>query len=143
MISIDNSLCSPYLSLFFTIHNMIWMNSIISTLVRNLIEIIYALTILVYHYLIVPGRIRVILICSRICSCFRRILTSSRWTWTWNFITLNVLLLLLMILLLILLCIWALIFVCTSLFSFIVFSLLILIVLILVFMLIECHTIII
>ena len=55
MICIDHSLSPSYLSLFFSIHNMIRMYPIIIVAIARwlLIQIIYSLPVLVYHDLVV------------------------------------------------------------------------------------------
>jgi len=55
MICIDHSLSPSYLSLFFSIHNMIRMYPIIIVAIPRwlLIQIIYSLPVLVYHDLVV------------------------------------------------------------------------------------------
>ena len=144
MVSIDDSLCSSYLSLFFSIHYMVGMNPITVVVVLVcwlLIQIIYSLAVLIYHDLVVVVISTSIILCgSCVSSCFVRFLSSR--AWSWDFITLNVLLLLLMVLLCVLGIMIAWVFGSASLLRFVIFSLLICTILLCI-LLLKRHTIII
>ena len=143
MICIDHSLSPSYLSLFFSIHNMIRMYPIIIVAIPRwlLIQIIYSLPVLVYHDLVVViiGT-SVVLSGGGASGCFGWVLGS--WSWSTDFITLDVLLLLLVVLLLVLGVALTCVFSSASLFCFVVFSLLVCAILLEVWLL-KRHTIII
>jgi len=131
MVCVYNSLRSSNFSLFFSVHYMICMNSIICLplilITCTLIYLTNPLPILINHDLVVVirrSKILILILCPSLFTILLIILTRA-----WYFITLNILLLLLMVLMLVLLSILTLVLFCSSFFSFVIFSLLILIVL--------------
>ena len=138
MIRINYNLSPSNFSLFLSIHKMILMNLIIAwwkliVTATNLVQIINALSKLIYHYLIIGIRISVatIVVVSLLCAWTLLYLvlliwwgtSSLRLSWTWNFITLNILLLLNLLLLILLGRLTCILYL-TSLFCFILITLL-------------------
>ena len=146
MVSIYHNLTTSYLPLFFSVHEMVLMYSIWTVwIVCLLIQIIYSLSVLINHHLIVVVGVLISktgLVCRGVSGSSRFLVFGRNVrTWTGNLVALNVLLLLLVTLLLVLAVTLTRVFGWTSLLSFIIFTLLVLGCVLLV-LLLKCYAVI-